>query len=83
MKLGFIGLLTFAVILVLAFIVFYFSTRYESAFEADQACHSEMSINYPENTNLGCDHDLETRQWILFEELPSLEPAKVLKRYRY
>ncbi len=83
MKAGFIGVFTFIAIGVLAFIVLYFSTRYRSAFEADQACHSQISINYLDNTNVGCDHDLETRQWILFEDLPGLEPAKVLKRYRY
>jgi len=57
--------------------------RYKSAFEADQACHFQQWDAYGDNPNFGCDHDLETNKWILYEVLPSHMPAKVIKRFRY
>ena len=57
---------------------------YRSAFEADQACHALMAISigdYKESIN--CDHDLETRQWILYEKGVNNKAAKIIKRYRY
>ena len=62
---------------------FYFLTGYRSAFEADQACHFQQWDAYGDNPNFGCDHDLETNKWILYEVLPSHMPAKVIKRFRY
>ncbi len=67
----------------LVFFIFHFSNRYNSAFEADQKCHSDISLNYADITSIGCDHDLETRQWILFQTGLNGEPAKVLNRYKY
>ena len=32
---------------------------------------------------LGCDHDTETHQWILYETQDNLEPAKIIKKFRY
>ncbi len=61
----------------------YLSTRYASAFEADQDCHFDLVKNYSQNSGAGCDHDLETRQWLLFEKKSTSGPAEVLKRYRY
>ena len=57
---------------------------YRSAFEADQACHESLQdkrVNYQEI--LGCDHDTETRQWILYKESSENEAAKVIKRFKY
>ena len=69
--------------LILFLTVIYFLTGYDSAFEADQSCHSYLS-NLPDTSNsLGCDHDTETHQWILYETQDNLEPAKIIKKYRY
>ena len=61
----------------------YLRPEYKSAFEADQACHFEISNFASASVELGCDHDLETRQWILFDSQNSNEVAKVLKRFSY
>ncbi len=61
----------------------YFFTGYKSAFEADQQCHYEMELKSSELDGLGCDHDLETKQWLLYEKSSNDLPAKVLERYRY
>ena len=61
----------------------YFLTGYDSAFEADQLCHSDL-YNLPDQSGrLGCDHDTETHQWILYESQDNSEPAKIIKKYRY
>ena len=61
----------------------YFLTGYDSAFEADQNCHSSLS-NYDKiSGNFGCDHDTETHQWILYESYDNKEPAKIVKKFRY
>ena len=63
----------------------YFITGYQSAFEADQACHALMNngdYKYKINS-LGCDHDIETRQWIFYEKNNPSTAAKVIKRFRY
>ena len=70
-------------LLVLILILIYYLTGYDSAFEADQSCHSYLS-NYDNlSVNYDCDHDTETHQWILFESNDSKEPAKVIKKFRY
>ena len=61
----------------------YFNPEYESAFEADQQCHFEMSTLKVDKPNLGCDHDTETRQWLLFNDEGGNQPAEVVKRYKY
>ena len=63
----------------------YFFTGYNSAFEADQQCHYEMRLKYVElnDLELGCDHDLETNQWLLYKIGKNNEPSKVIERYRY
>ena len=61
----------------------YFFTGYKSAFEADQQCHYEMRLKSSELEGLGCDHDLETNQWLLYQKGFSDQPSQVLKRYRY
>ena len=61
----------------------YFLTGYDSAFEADQSCHSYLSKLPDQSGRLGCDHDTETHQWILYETQDNLEPAKIIKKYRF
>ena len=58
-------------------------TGYKSAFEADQACHFEKTQNYGDDKRFDCDHDLETRQWLLYQKGDENELSVVLKRYRY
>ena len=73
------------ILLVFIFIfgLYYYLTGYPSAFEADQKCNSILSTSFLEDDFHGCDHDLETRQWILYEKRDSLTAARVLKRFRY
>ena len=61
----------------------YFLTGYDSAFEADQYCHSFLSSYDNVSENYGCDHDTETHQWILYESNNNKEPAKIIKKFRY
>ena len=61
----------------------YFLTGYDSAFEADQNCHSYLSSYDNLSGNYGCDHDTETHQWILYESNDKKEPAKIIKKFRY
>ena len=69
--------------LVLVLFLIYFLTGYDSAFEADQYCHSNLSIYENLSGNYGCDHDTETHQWILYESNYNKEPAKIIKKFRY
>ena len=61
----------------------YFLTGYDSAFEAAQNCHSNLSSYDNISGNYGCDHDTETHQWILYESNDNKEPAKIIKKFRY
>mgnify|MGYP001210027628 FL=1 len=61
----------------------YFLTGYNSAFEADQQCHYEMRLKSLELEGLGCDHDLETNQWLLYQKGINEQPSQVIERYRY
>ena len=70
-------------LLVLFLSLVYFLTGYDSAFEADQNCHSALSSYDSLSNNYGCDHDTETHQWILYETQDNLEPAKIIKKFRY
>ncbi len=67
---------------VIGFLI-YFLTGYDSAFEADQLCHSSLSNLSYQSESLGCDHDTETHQWILYETQEGSEPAKIIKKFRY
>ena len=62
---------------------FYFFTGYKSAFEADQQCHYELRLKSSELDGLGCDHDLETNQWILYQKGINDKPSQVIERFRY
>ncbi len=64
-------------------VLIYFLTGYDSAFEADQYCHSILSSYDKLSGNYGCDHDTETHKWILYESNDSKEPAKIIKKFRY
>ena len=70
-------------LLVIVLFLIYFLTGYDSAFEADQYCHSLLA-NYESTTdNYGCDHDTETHQWILYESNDKKQPARIIKKFRY
>ena len=70
-------------LLVFALFLIYFLTGYDSAFEADQYCHSTLSSYESLSGYYGCDHDTETHQWILYESNENKEPAKIIKKFRY
>tara|TARA_Y100001968_G_scaffold197285_1_gene180910 strand:- start:25 stop:264 length:240 start_codon:yes stop_codon:yes gene_type:complete len=61
----------------------HFFTEYKSAFEADQQCHYEMRLRSTELDGLDCDHDLETNQWLLYQNGLNGQPSKVIERFRY
>ena len=67
----------------LACFLIFFLTGYDSAFEADQSCHSYLASYSNEPGDFGCDHDIETHQWILCETQDNLKPAKIIKKFRY
>ena len=67
--------------MILIVILTYWFSAYNSAFEADRACHSLLS-SYNNVTNLGCDHDTETHKWIFYENQEDGVSAKVIKRFR-
>ena len=69
--------------LILVGFLIYFLTGYDSAFEADQSCHSYLFNFSDQPGNLGCDHDTETHQWILYEIQDDSQPAKIIKKFRY
>ena len=69
-------------VILISFLIF-FLTGYDSAFEADQLCHSFMSNFSDQSGKLGCDHDTETHQWIFYETQDNSEPAKIIKKFRY
>tara|TARA_B100000579_G_scaffold75408_1_gene58127 strand:+ start:380 stop:619 length:240 start_codon:yes stop_codon:yes gene_type:complete len=77
--------LTIAFIALIAIIIgyLYFPRGYKSAFEADQQCHYDMRLKSIELDGLGCDHDLETRQWLLYQKGVNDKPSQVIERYRY
>ena len=69
-------------VIVIGFLI-YFLTGYDSAFEADQSCHSNLSNFSDQSSDFGCDHDTETHQWILYENQDNSAPAKIIKKFRY
>jgi len=78
-----IGLISqILLILFLIIIMTYWFSAYNSAFEADRACHTLLS-SYPNSTNLGCDHDTETHKWVLYENQENGISANIIKRFRY
>ena len=72
----------FFLLVILLFLI-YFLTGYDSAFEADQHCHSDLSSYDNISGSFNCDHDTETHKWILYESNDKKEPAKVIKKFRY
>ena len=76
-----VGLISFLLVLILSIV--YFLNGYKSAFEADQQCHYTLNTEYTDNSNYGCDHDLETRQWLLFKKDGDINASVVIKRFRY
>ena len=76
-------LIAVLVFLLITLGIIYFWSGYRSAFEADQACHYEESTLAIESSSYGCDHDIETDQWILYKCDKSKGTAEVIKRFRY
>ena len=72
----------FFLLVILLFLIYYL-TGYDSAFEADQNCHSYLSSFDNQSGNFGYDHDTETHQWILYLSNDNKEPAKIIKKFRY
>ena len=72
----------FFLLVILLFLI-YFLTGYDSAFVADQFCHSYLSSYENLSGNYGCDHDTETHQWILYKSNGSKEPAIIMEKFRY
>ena len=72
----------FLTAIITGFLIF-FLTGYDSAFEADQSCHSYLASYENQLGNYDCDHDTETHQWILYNKQESTEPAKIIKKFRY
>ena len=75
--------IVFITLIATVFGLLYFFTGYRSAFEADQQCHYEMKLKSPEVDGLACDHDLETKQWLLYQKGINDKPSQVIERYRY
>ena len=77
--------LFFQVFFLLAvFLLFiYYLRGIDSAFEADQYCHSDLSSYDNLSGNYGCDHDTETHQWILYKSNKKDDPAIIIKKFRY
>ena len=69
------------IVIIVGFLLFF--NGYKSAFEADQQCHYEMRLKSTQLEGLGCDHDLETNQWILYQKGINDNPSQVIERYRY
>ena len=72
-------------LLILVFIsaiLLFWGTAFDSAFEADRACHSKLSSYLVDSESYGCDHDTETHKWILFKNLNGSE-AKIIQIFRY
>ena len=82
MKLN-LAFISFILLIAIVFGFLYFFTGYKSAFEADQQCHYEMKLKSVELERLGCDHDLETNQWLLYQNGINDQPSRVIERYRY
>ena len=61
----------------------YFFNGYKSAFEADRSCHVLLSKYANKSDDLGCDHDTETHQWILYKNIQDSYDAEVIKKFRY
>ena len=70
-------------IFAIAISAYFFLPTYRSAFEADQACHFNQWELYGDSSKYGCDHDLETSQWLLFEKGENHQVSKVIKRFNY
>ena len=72
------------IILIILFgLSIFYLTGYDSAFEADQSCHSYL-LGFDDQVDYyGCDHDTETHQWILYDKENKTKPARIVKKFRY
>ena len=71
------------VLITLILLYYFLRPQFKSAFEADQQCHYELRLKSVELERLGCDHDIETNQWILYQKGINDKPSQVVERYRY
>ena len=83
MRITIFASILFLLVAILALQVYRAFPDYRSAFEADQECHYQALTLLQEKGKLECDHDLETRQWILFSAGENNQKANVLKRFSY
>ena len=63
-------------------VLLFWNTAFDSAFEADRACHTKLTSYLINSDNYGCDHDTETHKWILFENLQGGK-ANIIEIFRY
>ena len=70
-------------IFTISLILYFWCSGFKSAFEADRYCHNDLTIKANSSKGSACDHDIETHQWILYENQENSSIAKVIKRYRY
>jgi len=68
--------------IIIGILTFWF-TGIGSAFEADRSCHVLLSKYANKSDDLGCDHDTETHQWILYKNIQDSYDAEVIKKFRY
>ena len=66
-------------LLVLLLVLLYFLTAYDSAFEADQFCHSTLSSYDNQSGNYGCDHDTETHSGYFTSQMKTINQPKLLR----
>ena len=70
-------------IFTISLILYFWCSGFKSAFEADRYCHNDLTIKANGIKDFACDHDIETHQWILYENQENSVIAKVIKRYSY
>ena len=84
-KRNFLTIFMFLGLLIVLVVIFLFVSipNYKSAFEADQTCHAQKFELYGNSPDYDCDHDTETKQWILYQQGKDNTAATVISRFRY
>ncbi len=72
-----------SILIVISIFLYQRIFTYRSAFEADKACHYRLGELMDTDKSIDCDHDFETRQWILFENVNANSSFQVLERFYY
>ncbi len=68
---------------ILGVFLFFHFAKFKSAFEADKRCHQDINNEKNNINSLKCDHDFETRQWILYSLDDKSSEYQIYKRYYY